>query len=272
MKSMQDPATLGRSIRAVFLDVDGTLVTIGTHRMPPALPAALQALRQKGIAVLLSTGRHALEIAEENLLPGLVFDGAVYMNGQLCEWQGKTVLENPIPRPALQGLRRYLQQNEIACVFLEKDRMYANCVTDRMRREQALIGTRLPPLRPLDDLEQRRVYQIIPFVTPAEEAALVAAMPGCKALRWSDYAVDVTSTTGGKENGIRAVCAAMGLAPQQIMAFGDAANDIGMLQLSGLSVAMGNALPEVQKCADYVTDTVEENGILHALQHFGLLD
>lgn len=272
MKPMQDPAALGRSIRAVFLDVDGTLVTIGTHRMPPALPAALQALRQKDIAVLLSTGRHALEIAEENLLPGLVFDGAVYMNGQLCEWQGKTVLENPIPRPALQGLHRYLQQNEIACVFLEKDRMSANCVTDRMRREQALIGTRLPPLRPLDDLEQRRVYQIIPFVTPAEEAALVAAMPGCKALRWSDSAVDVTSTTGGKENGIRAVCAAMGLAPQQIMAFGDAANDIGMLQLSGLSVAMGNALPEVQKCADYVTDTVEENGILHALQHFGLLD
>ncbi len=272
MKLIQDPAALGRSIRAVFFDVDGTLVTIGTHRMPPQLPAGLQALRKKGIAVLLSTGRHAQEIAEENLLPGLAFDGAVYMNGQLCEWQGQTVLENPIPCLALQGLYAYLQKNRIACIFLEKDRMYANCITDRMRREQALIGTRPPPLRTLEGLENCKVYQVIPFVTPEEEAAFLAAMPGCKALRWSANAVDVTSATGGKENGIRAVCAAMGLAPQQIMAFGDAANDLGMLQLAGISVAMGNALPEVQHCADYVTDTVEENGILHALQHFGLLE
>ena len=50
-----------------------------------------QALQRSGVQVFLRTGRHALEIAEENMLPGITVDGAVYMNGQLCELQGRCV-------------------------------------------------------------------------------------------------------------------------------------------------------------------------------------
>lgn len=259
------------AIRAVFFDVDGTLVTIGEHRMPEELPEALAALRKKGIAVLLATGRHPREIEEEGILPGLVFDGAVYMNGQLCEWKGRTVYENCIPAQDLCALHSFLRQQRISCIFLEKDQMYTNAVTERMQREQELIGTRPPPQRSLDDIDTRRVYQVIPFVTPEEEAQLLAVMKNCKALRWSDQAVDVTSRNGGKEIGIKALCAAIGVTPQQIMAFGDAANDMEMLKMAEIGVAMGNALPEVQRCADYVTDSVENHGIAHALQFFGLL-
>lgn len=261
----------GKAIRAVFFDVDGTLVTIGDHKMPLSLPKTIAALRAKGIAVFLSTGRHTKEIEEENLLPGLIFDGAVYMNGQLCEWNAKPILENTIPPCDLAGLRTFLTQRQISCIFLEKDCMYANFVSERMRFCQEQIGTRPPPLRHLDDLKTRRVYQVIPFVTPAEEVALLAVMPGCKAMRWSPQAVDITSRTGGKEAGIRAICTAMGLEPYQIMAFGDAENDLSMLHMAGIGIAMGNALPMVKQCADYVTDPVTEEGILHALQHFGIL-
>ena len=56
------------------------------------------------------------------------------------------------------------------------------------------------------------------------------------------------------------------------MAFGDGGNDISMLQHAGLGVAMGNAKEEVKQKADYVTTSVDEDGIANALKHFGIID
>jgi hydroxymethylpyrimidine pyrophosphatase-like HAD family hydrolase len=58
----------------------------------------------------------------------------------------------------------------------------------------------------------------------------------------------------------------------QTMAFGDGGNDITMLKYVALGVAMGNANPEVKAIADYVTDDVDNDGILKALKHFGIID
>ena len=99
----------GKRIRAAFFDVDGTLLTVGGHRMPPGVAPALQALQRSGVQVFLCTGRHALEIEEENMLPGITVDGAVYMNGQLCELQGQIVRETPIPAEDLSALKQFLQ-------------------------------------------------------------------------------------------------------------------------------------------------------------------
>ncbi len=93
--------------------MDGTLITVGGHRMPPSVAPALQALQRSGVQVFLCTGRHALEIEEENMLPGITVDGAVYMNGQLCELQGQIVRETPIPAGDLSALKQFLQTKEL---------------------------------------------------------------------------------------------------------------------------------------------------------------
>ena len=238
----------------------------------PALAACGgKRIRAAGVQVFLCTGRHALEIAEENMLPGITVDGAVYMNGQLCELQGQIVRETPIPAGDLSALKQFLQKKNCSCIFLEKDRMYANCVNSRMEVEQAKIGTAVPAVRDISDLENRRIYQVIPFVNEEEEEELLRQMPHCRTKRWGDAVVDLMSRTGGKENGIRALCAAIGITPEETIAFGDAENDLEMLQLAGIGVAMGNALPQVRACADMVTDTVENDGIAHALQKLKLI-
>ena len=262
----------GKRIRAAFFDVDGTLITVGGHRMPPSVAPALQALQRSGVQVFLCTGRHALEIEEENMLPGITVDGAVYMNGQLCELQGQIVRETPIPARDLSALKQFLQKKNCSCIFLEKDRMYANCVDSRMEVEQAKIGTAVPAVRDISDLENRRIYQVIPFVNEEEEEELLRQMPHCRTKRWGDAVVDLMSRTGGKENGIRALCAAIGITTEETIAFGDADNDLEMLQLAGIGVAMGNALPQVRACADMVTDTVENDGIAHALRRLKLIE
>ena len=132
-------------------------------------------------------------------------------------------------------------------------------------------GTAVPAVRDISDLENRRIYQVIPFVNEEEEEELLRQMPHCRTKRWGDAVVDLMSRSGGKENGIRALCAAIGITTEETIAFGDADNDLEMLQLAGIGVAMGNALPQVRACADMVTDTVENDGIAHALQKLKLI-
>ncbi len=55
------------------------------------------------------------------------------------------------------------------------------------------------------------------------------------------------------------------------MAFGDGGNDITMLQHVGIGVAMGNAEDEVKRVADHVTSSVDDDGVMNALRHFGVL-
>ncbi len=66
-------------VRAVFFDIDGTLVSFKTHRMPESTRKALEALRGQGMKLFISTGRHELLI--DNVDKSL-FDGIVSLNGQ----------------------------------------------------------------------------------------------------------------------------------------------------------------------------------------------
>ena len=55
------------------------------------------------------------------------------------------------------------------------------------------------------------------------------------------------------------------------MAFGDGQNDIEMLRHAAVGVAMGNAAEEVRRAADYVTASIDDDGVALALRHFGLI-
>ena len=62
-----------------------------------------------------------------------------------------------------------------------------------------------------------------------------------------------------------------GLEQSESMAFGDGENDMEMLRYAGIGVAMGNSSDKVKEAADYVTDSVDNDGIEKALLHFGLI-
>ena len=99
-----------------------------------------------------------------------------------------------------------------------------------------------------------------------DEELLLRQMPHCRTKRWGDAVVDLMSRTGGKENGIRALCAAIGITPEETIAFGDAENDLEMLQLAGIGVAMGNGHPQLKAAADYVTAPIGEDGVYKACE------
>ncbi len=260
-----------QSVKAVFFDIDGTLAAVKSHIIPKSTREAVRRLREKGICCILSTGRHPLEVEEENILPGLDFDGGIWLTGQFCELRGTCILQNCFTKEQLIILREFLEERRRSCIFFEKDAMYCNLVDERIKKEQTGIGTAVPPVRDIGDLEKREILQMVPFIDKAEEEALLALLPECRLTRWGEGVVDFLPAGGGKEQGILAVCRELGIKPEEVIAFGDAENDIAMLRLAGLGVAMGNGEPEAKEAADYVTERIEEDGIWKALVKFEVI-
>lgn len=71
--------------------------------------------------------------------------------------------------------------------------------------------------------------------------------------------------------GIRHIIERDGILPEECIAFGDAENDIEMLEFCGIGVAMGNAQEKVKEIADYVTTDIDEDGIRNALQYYSII-
>ena len=71
--------------------------------------------------------------------------------------------------------------------------------------------------------------------------------------------------------GIDKYIAGLGLTREEIMAIGDGENDMDMLKCAGIGVAMGNAKDHVKAVADYVTVDVDDDGVMKALKHFGVI-
>ena len=74
-----------------------------------------------------------------------------------------------------------------------------------------------------------------------------------------------------KGTGILRICEALQIPLENTYAFGDSANDYQMFETAGTSIAMGNSIAKLKEMADYVTDDLHEDGILHGLEHFGLI-
>ena len=95
-------------------------------------------------------------------------------------------------------------------------------------------------------------------------------IPDCTSGRWHPAFTDITAKGADKGEGILALAAHLGLNPQSTIAFGDGGNDTSMIQAAGIGVAMGNALETLKSEADYVTTSVDEDGVLNALKHLGI--
>lgn len=91
---------------------------------------------------------------------------------------------------------------------------------------------------------------------------LKETLTDCDCARFSDgYWYKFTKKGATKEGAIEKVCRSLSISTEDIIAFGDDYSDIGMLKLSGIGVAMGNAIEEVKKISDVVIAGSDEDGI-----------
>jgi len=236
-------------------------------------------------AVFIASGRHIQSIDK---LPDMTFDGFVLINGTLAmsaPENGASALE--MSRPSLPGreiiYRMPIQQEDIhswlellekeshSTVFVYENGLMLNFLDNTMAQIMELLDFPMPKTGDLRQLKDEKIYQIITTFTDEEEKEIMKHLPHCKTTRWHPLFTDIINQDASKGLGIQAVLDRYGWSREEVMAFGDGGNDIEMLDMVGTGIAMGNASDAVKAHADYVTESLEENGVANALRHFGLI-
>lgn len=257
-------------IKAVFFDIDGTLVSFKTHEFPQSTIEALDLLRKKGIKVFIATGRHYTSI---NNLGDLKFDGYVTLNGGYCfAGEDKVIYKHSIPDRDIEALIRYMETEEsFPCAFVQEKEIFMNYKDETVEEIFNMLNFPEPPNRPMDEIRGKTAYQLVSFFTAEQEKKIMTILSNCESTRWNPLFTDVVPAGSSKRVGIDKMLEYFRIPLNECMAFGDGGNDVAMLQHAGIGVAMGNAEDDVKQYADYITDSVDEDGIFKALKHLNII-
>lgn len=256
-------------IKAIFFDVDGTLVSMTTRAIPQSTLDSLQALREKGVKLFVATGRHMSMM--DDVRRQFEFDGYITVSGQFCLCGDTVVHSNPIPRQGVEEMLCAMEKYGFSGIFLEGETCWLNLHDGMAEQFLQDFQVKTPPVLPMSRALEQPVYQVITMLSPEEEWKLLERARHLRCVRWYHGFTDAMPPDGGKDAGIRAVLDWAGIAPEQTMAFGDGENDLTMFSCVGIGVAMGNANDTVKAQADYVTAHVDEDGITAALKHVDVL-
>ena len=104
-----------------------------------------------------------------------------------------------------------------------------------------------------------------------EVVNILSRYPQLNAVSGGMRNIEVTKKGISKASGLLWLGEFLGIPPQEMIAFGDSGNDLEMIKAAGVGVAMGNAEEEVKEAADFVTLPNTENGIVYALQKYGVV-
>lgn len=259
-------------IKALFFDIDGTLVSFATHDIPDSSVSAIKSAQSKGIKVFIATGRDYSAI---NNIRGFVPDGYITLNGGCCIIGNdkKIIYKKLINRDSINSLIDFMQNvSDFPCIFVTSEGMLYNYLDNKA--EKLLDQLNFPRImirKQLDYIRNCDIFQLIAFFSKDEEHLIMSHLPHAVPERWSPVFADVVPEGSGKHVGINKMLEYYGWRREECMCFGDGGNDKSMLQYCGVGIAMGNATDDVKDVADFVTDTVDNDGIYNALKHFNII-
>lgn len=257
--------------RLIFFDIDDTLCRMG------ALPSnnfnTLKALHQAGHRLAIATGRSFATLPKDicRLFDLNMISALITANGQVNRVGAEVVSRYPLPYADVAKMVALCRDWGLDYQLASEHHLAWSA---QHLRDNAL--THAFPALVVDPNyhERHTIYQLsvfLPIEAQNSQVESAFAQMGYRLVRWHRGGADVIPVAGSKARGIQDVCRVMAVDMSQTIAFGDGLNDIEMLKEVGIGVAMGDGWEAVKSVADYVTGTIEEDGILKALQHFKLL-
>ena len=200
-------------------------------------------------------------------------DNVMVLNGGYV-FAGKddVIYKHSIPDKDIEALVRYQEkEGEFPCAFVQEDEIFMNYTDKAVNDVFHLLNFPAPPIRPIEDIYGKTVYQLIAFFTAEQEKRIMKVLSHCESTRWNPLFTDIVPLGSSKRVGIDKMLEHYHIGLDECMAFGDGGNDIQMLSHVGIGVAMGNAAEDVMSAAGYVTTSVDENGVYNALKHFNII-
>ena len=259
-------------IKALFFDVDGTLVSFKTHQIPQSTIDALTEAKRRGTGIYISTGRPMRLINNLDSIRHLI-DGYISATGAYCTIGGDVIRCITIPDDEARAFVKMSDEMNFATLVVgvtDLTVINPNDDVDRLYRKMLNVSY-LGEGVSVEDVLKQGIIQFTPIIDTEAERIIMPRMKHCVSARWYPDFADITVRGADKGSALQAMAAHLGISMAETIAFGDGGNDKSIIKAAGTGVAMSNANDDVKAVADYVTTDVDDDGIAKALRHFGII-
>lgn len=272
------------AIKLIALDLDGTTLN-NEGKLSEENRNALQAAADNGVSIVIATGRPFCALPQEIL----DFDPIRYVltsNGARITdlHEGKAFYENCLSPKAVEAAVEmlepldYILETFVDGVAYIEGWYYRQVEETResFRGVDYILRTR----NPIDDFysfmieNKDRLENInVNFTDISEKPAmkkLLETLPEATITSSFDHNLEIGGATTSKADALRQMGKLLGISTEEMMAVGDSPNDMAMLSVAGMPVAVGNAKPEVKEIAKYVAPSNNDDGVADAVNRFVL--
>lgn len=259
-----------KEFQMFFFDVDGTLLDNRSHRISPAVIEALHTLQQRGKKIVISSGRDVHTIMSMPQLAAIQWDGYICRNGSVVADQDQNELYRYFfDLETMHRLEEVSQKLSSPIQYMGHTDWLNLPPTEDFRAACAFFHRDPNAIEIRPTLSDEQATMALAFDKAQSDYTEYRQIPGLTVLPTPFHYADLVAKGIDKSTGITLLCQHLNLDPQDTMAFGDGINDLEMLQAAGVGVAMGQGRDEIKAIADYVSDSVEKDGIVSALKAFG---
>ncbi len=268
-----------QDIKVIAMDLDGTALN-HQKQLTERTRAAIQNAAKSGIQIVVATGRTFSSLAPEVLaMPEITC--AITSNGAVVNRipDGAVLLHN-YPNPeTVSEIAGMIQKEKIDTEVCTGGQAYIGqsyydrVLEGKTNRDVQYVKTTRHPVPDIYQflLEHRGAIENINlnFKTLEEKQQWqqrFQKLPGVTPTSSFLFNVELGGATTSKAHALQALLDEWQMTSQQVMAFGDSENDLGMIQMAGIGVAMANGMEEVKQAADLLAESNEEDGVAKIIE------
>lgn len=259
-------------IKMVVTDIDGTIYS-SEFGIKECVKACIHNLINNNIYVVIATGRtygSAKSVADQL---GIKCPLICYQGGMINSYDGDILdvkyLDPEIAREIITDCRKrniHLNVYVEDKLYVEDDNQYIKDYIDDKGINYHIVNS-------FDELDFTKLNKLLVinydcrFIDSLIQE-LQLKYPQLYIVKSFDYFCEIANKEATKGNAIKFLAKKYGITTEEVLAIGDQNNDIEMVQTAGTGVAMGNGTEEIKAAADYITDTVQNNGFVKAIDKF----
>lgn len=272
------------NVKLLVLDIDGTIAGSSNQVRQPVIEAIAQ-VQDRGILVTVATGRmfcSALRFYEAigGSLPLICYNGALIQDPKTNEVHQHFPVPIPLASQILDVLEQSPYRNKITIHFYIDDCLHVGDMGEDTRK---YLERTSAPVKVVANLRELLSVEPTKILALSENLDLIDELAADLCVNFTQDQLHFTKSTptffeithpqANKGLAVQYLAETLlGLQPENVMAIGDNFNDLEMLKYAGMGIAMGNAPAAVQKIANWIAPSIEEDGVVTALTKFLVTD
>lgn len=259
-------------IKMVVTDIDGTIYSPSCG-IKQSVKECIRNLCNKGIYVAIATGRTygSAKVIADNI--GIKCPLICYQGGLVNSYEGEILdVKYLNPDIAKEIIHNFRERNIHLNVYIE-DKLYVEDDNQYIKDYIGDKGIDYFKVDSFDTLDFSKLNKLLAIKYDTRFIdnlikELQTKYPEIYVVKSYDYFCEIANKEATKGNAIKFLANKYGITTNEVLAIGDQNNDIEMVTTAGVGVAMGNGTEEIKQAADYITDTVQNDGFIKAINKF----